>query len=217
MCLSFFPLDSFHCHFILTTLLFCQVDFKLTGKKTKPTPKGLPTREWTHRLLKNYTFLQPMNDGGKTWNTGVWNKRLDALANGDKAEKNIVVIARAKFLLRMRKTNGNRVAAKGGLKDDVGYYSFEEDLEHHVREAMVILSTGCPMSFFNNPFVKEWLRHLDPKHRPVYRLKLLRIIRCINDVLNNEVKLSFFSLIPREQLCICFAHKMFCSFSYLHR
>jgi hypothetical protein len=27
----------------------------------------------------------------------------------------------------------------------------EDDLGHHVREAMVILATGCPMSFFNNP------------------------------------------------------------------
>ena len=52
---------------------------------------------------------------------------------------------------------------------------------------MVILSTGCPMSFFGNPFVKSWLSRLNPKHRPVYRLKLLRIIRCINDVLTNEV------------------------------
>ena len=92
----------------------------------------------------------------------------------------------------MRKSNGHGIASKDGLKDDEGYYSFEEDLEHHVREAMVILATGCPMSFFNNPFVKDWLRHLDPKHRPVYRMKLLRIIRCISDVLNTEVKHSLY-------------------------
>lgn len=35
--------------------------------------------------------------------------------------------------------------------------------------------------------MKDWLSNLNPKHRPVYRLKLLCIIRCILDVLQNEV------------------------------
>ena len=50
-----------------------QVDFKLTGNPSKPTPNGTETREWTHRLLKKYTFLQPRNVNAKTWHTGVWN------------------------------------------------------------------------------------------------------------------------------------------------
>ncbi len=163
-----------------------QVDFKLTGRPCKPTPKGLKTREWRHRLLKKYTFLQPQNANGKTWNTGVWNKRLAALAKGSSAEKNLVVISRAKFLLKMRTTGGTCLQGVG-YKDSEKFYSMEDDLGHHVRKAMVILATGCPMSFFNNPFVKDWLCQLDPKHRPVYRLKLLRIISCINNVLINEV------------------------------
>lgn len=76
-----------------------------------------------------------------------------------------------------------------GLKNKDKFYSFEEDLHHHIREAIMILSTGSPMCFFSNPFVKEWLKRLDPKHRPVYRVKLLRIIRCVVDVLQNEVTL----------------------------
>ena len=119
------------------------------------------------------------------WNSGVWNKQLRALASGRQAEKNVKVIACAKYLLKM-KTAGP-VRAHSSLLHSDKYYSVEEDLYQHIREAMMILSTGCPMSFFSNPFVKDWLRHLDPKHRPVYRLKLLRIIRCIIDVLQNEV------------------------------
>jgi hypothetical protein len=115
----------------------------------------------------------------------VWNKQLRALASGRQAEKNVKVIACAKYLLKMR--TAGPVTAHSSLLHLDKYYSFEEDLYHHIHEAMMILSTGCPTSFFSNPFVKDWLRHLDPKHRPVYRLELLRIIRCIIDVLQNEV------------------------------
>ena len=89
------------------------------------------------------------------------------------------------YLLKMR--TAGPVKVHSSLLHSDKYYSFEEDLYNHICEAMMILSTGCPMSFFSNPFVKDWLRHLDQKHRPVYHLKLLRIIRCIIDVLQNEV------------------------------
>ena len=111
-----------------------QVDFKLTGKPSKPTPNGTETREWTHRLLKKYTFLQPRNVNAKTWHTGVWNKRLKALGNGTQAENNIEVIARSKFLLKMRKKGGG--VSKEPSMDDSDFYSMEEDLGHHVREAL---------------------------------------------------------------------------------
>jgi len=38
-----------------------QVEFKLTRKPTKRTPTGLDTREWVHRLLPEYTFMQQQN------------------------------------------------------------------------------------------------------------------------------------------------------------
>ena len=58
-------------------------------------------------------------------------------------------------------------------------YLFEEDLPHHIREALVIISTGTTMSFFANPYVTDWLRGLDPAHRPIYRQKFLRLLRVI--------------------------------------
>ncbi len=78
-------------------MVLIHVDFKLTGRPCKPTHKGLKTCGWRHRLLKKYMFLQPQNANGKTWNTGVWNKRLAALAKGSSDEKNLVVISCAKF------------------------------------------------------------------------------------------------------------------------
>ena len=70
-----------------------------------------------------------------------------------------------------------------------GYHSFEVDLSHHIQEAFIIVSTGSPVSFFANPYVQEWLRNLDPSHRPIYRQKFLRILRVIQYILNKEISL----------------------------
>lgn len=58
---------------------------------------------------------------------------------------------------------------------------------HQIDEALVLCSTGIGMSFFSNPFVRDWLCLLEPRHRPIYRIKLTRVIRCIQDVLQSEV------------------------------
>ncbi len=58
---------------------------------------------------------------------------------------------------------------------------------HHIDEALVICSTGIGVSFFGNPFVRNWLQNLEPRHRPIYRIKLTRVIRCIQDILQSEV------------------------------
>ena len=68
-----------------------------------------------------------------------------------------------------------------------GFFPFEEDLNHHIREALVTTSTGSAMSFYGNPFVKYWISALEPCHHPVYRKKLCRLIRCCIDVTGIEV------------------------------
>jgi hypothetical protein len=70
-----------------------------------------------------------------------------------------------------------------------GFYGFEEDLPHHINEALVIISTGCTITFVQNPHVVDWLRELNPAHRPVYRTKFLRILRVILYILNKEISL----------------------------
>lgn len=158
-----------------------QVDFELTGNKGS-TPGGLDKREWKHKHCK-FLFWQSKNAGNKSWHTGVWKRKLIQLSNGPKsAEANLTIRTRAKFILDMRENAGDSRPVKG-----MPFYKFEEDLPHHIREALVIISTGSALSFFENPFVRDWLNSLEPRHRPIYRKKLARLIRCIIDITTKEV------------------------------
>ena len=97
-------------------------------------------------------------------------------------------VERAKYMLRL--WDANNTISVGGIKD-IGevFFSFEEDLPHHINEAIVIVTTGVPTSFFTNYHVCQWLSQLNPKHCPVYREKLLRLLCVINFVLNKEINL----------------------------
>jgi len=81
----------------------------------------------------------------------LWHSQHNSLVNGKLAQKNIQVLARAKFLLKMR--SGAEVPQKPGTGAVAvhKFYSFEEDLYHHIREALMILSTGCQMIFLTTP------------------------------------------------------------------
>ena len=159
-----------------------QVDFELTGQ-TRMTPKGLETREWTHKKCK-YTFWQSQNVNKKTWQTGVWTKKLEQIAKGNGAASgNVYAITRAKYILMQRNKSGKTLQPVKGI----GFFPFEEDVDYHIDEAIVIISTGSPLSFYDNPFVKTWLSRLNPRHRAVYRSKLAKLIRCVNDVMQDEV------------------------------
>ena len=50
----------------------------------------------------------------------------------------------------------------------------------------------CEHVFFTNPYVKDLLCHLEPRHCPVYRKKLTRIVWCIMDVSQSEVCTIYF-------------------------
>jgi len=63
-----------------------------------------------------------------------------------------------------------------------GFFPFEESLEYHVLEAIVIVSTGIGTSFFLNPRVGKLVRKLQPRHRSVHPKKVVKIIHCILEV-----------------------------------
>ena len=149
------------------------------------TPAGLQRREWKHKLIK-FQFWQAMNKGNKTWHTGTWSKKLKTLADGKSKDclGNITVQARAQYILARRNNFSGPVAPP--VKCMV-FFPFEEDLNHHIHEALITTSTGSAMSFYGNPFVKDWISGLEPRHRPVYRKKLCRLIRCCIDVTGIEV------------------------------
>ena len=98
-----------------------------------------------------------------------------------------VAITRAKHILAMRE---RKIGVAGGLSPPtkgIGFFPFEEDIMHHIGEALVVCSTGISQSFFADPYVRQWLQRMNPRHRPIYRLKLVRLIRCAMDVTHNEV------------------------------
>lgn len=173
-----------------------QVEFELTGQ-TRMTPAGLATREWRHKKCE-FTFWQSQNKNKKTWHTGVWTKKLEMIAkgNGD-FSRNVYAVTRARYILRQRNKSGTTLQPVKGI----GFFPFEEDVNHHIDEAIAIISTGSPLSFFDNPFVKSWLSRLNPRHRTVYRSKLAKLIRCVNDVMQDEV--STYNSIFNTLFCNC--------------
>jgi hypothetical protein len=161
------------------------------------TNSGHEKREWKHKEC-DYKFWQQKNDGGsQTWNTGVFGKKLEVIAKGGKRvfTGKAKWVRRAEYILAMRKKTDAISPSTPGMK----FFPFEEDIMHQIDEALVICSTGVGMSFFGNPFVRDWLSSLEPRHRPIYRIKLTRIIRCIQDVLQSEVSrvcFYFYVLLP---------------------
>lgn len=134
-----------------------------------------------------------MNVGNKTWQTGVFGRKLKTISAGKdkriRGDKD--AINRAKIILAKRdEGSGAPRPAKG-----IGFFPFEEDLIHHIGESLSICSTGISCNFFSSPYVKDFLGRLEPRHRVIYRLKMVRIVRCINDTLTNEVNASRYSFL----------------------
>ena len=157
----------------------------LKCSNSTPSRNGVDTREWRHKKIPEFTFLQQKNIGNTSWNTGVWKRKLTSIANGKVkcVTGNIVAQTRAKFILKMRNsTSPNFIPPTVGR-----YFSFEETLCHHINESLAVASTGIGVTFFGNPYVKDLLQGLNPCHRSVYHLKMARILRCICTIQNKEV------------------------------
>ena len=126
-----------------------------------------------------------MKVGNKTWHSGIWKRKLETIAKSVKkpfvdhpnSQK------RAQYILDMRASKSKTPQPSKGM----GFFPFEEQLVHHANEARALASTGIGASFFQNPYVRDYLQQLNPRHRPLYRLKLLRLARCLIDTTGNEV------------------------------
>ena len=119
----------------------------------------------------------------------MWKKKLEKISKnkitGFKFSKDVLVRVN---LVMTKRLQDQKVAPPPGK--GMGFFPFEEDLWNHINECLVTISTGCTISFFDNPYVRDLLSGLNPRHRPVYRLKLVRLQRCCNDVLQKEVSLT---------------------------
>ena len=138
---------------------------------------GGKSRLWKHKLC-DFQFWQHMCQNGRTWDTGIWKKKLVILSNGRVRIK--AVIERAKHILHHR--YGNDINQKLPIVQ-----SFEDDLHNHINQALVVISTGVAVSFFDNPHVRTMCTDLNPRHKTVYCLKMVRLIRCVVDVMQQEV------------------------------
>ena len=69
----------------------------------------------------------------------------------------------------------------------VSFSPLEEDLIHHIHEALFIISTGSPLSFYDNPYVRTWLTSLNNFRQPIYRLKPAWLIWCVVGITQKEV------------------------------
>eukprot|EP00957_Ditylum_brightwellii_P038846 2936307-Ditylum_brightwellii.AAC.1 len=65
----------------------------------------------------------------------------------------------------MRDNHGQAMNVIEPTKGQV-FFPFEEDLPHHIHEALVICSTGINKSFFDNLYVKLLMQGLNPCHQP---------------------------------------------------
>ena len=112
----------------------------------------------------------------------MWKKWLGNLGKSRK-ESDEVAAKRARHILCIR----DDADSKRRPQDGNSFYSFEEDLYHHIRGALLIISTGIGVGFFSNPFVRDYLFGLNSRHQVLYRLKFMRLLRVIMDGFTEEI------------------------------
>jgi len=164
---------------------FCLTNKNILLLFGRETDGGLNTQEWKHRKIEEFTFTQQMNVGNKTWNSGCWKRKLKVIATSRKMPfvQYPASQRRAQYILDMRENKAKTPMPTNRM----GFFPFEEQLHHHTREAIGLASTGIGAAFFQNPHIRDYLRALQPRHRPIYRLKLIRLIRCVIDTTQSEV------------------------------
>ena len=140
-------------------------------------------------MATDFTFWQTTSQNNKTWDRGIWKKKLEQLRRG-KESNNLSVIVRDKHILDMRVGSATYNPTKG-----TGFFPFEEEISHNIDQALVIGSTGISASFYENPYVRVMFERYGGKHN-MYCKKLCRLIRCSNDTLTSEVRKR--NAIPHE-------------------
>ncbi len=161
-------------------------EFKIVkGSEVNVSDKS-KKRQWKHKK-NDVTFWQYTQQNMKKWDSGVYRVWLGKLAKNTKgaAQGKKSTMERCQYILELRKNSKAAPPPASGL----ALYTAEEDLLNHVRETEVIINAGTGVNFYNNPCVRKLLRGLNDRHRPVYWQKTMRLLRCINDVLSQEIYL----------------------------
>ena len=141
--------------------------------------------------MPEFTFLQAKNKGNRTWHSGIWKKKLEIISHGSRRQVigSVATTTRVNYILSQRVLFSKGVAGfqVGNPQKGIPFFKFEENLSHEVNEAYMMISTGISCSFFENPHVRKTFHDLQPRHRPVHRKKLIRLVRCVIDESGEEV------------------------------
>ena len=153
----------------------------------------MDTREWGHKLLP-LTFIQAKNKGNKHWHTGLWKRKLKGIADGKAkgSSGHVRAQTRARYILAKRNNLSTDVACADEEvpHKSISFFPFEENIDHQINEAIVMIVTGISGTFFENPYVRQLLHDLQPRHRPVFRKKMAQLVRCAIDESAEEVNVS---------------------------
>jgi hypothetical protein len=83
---------------------------------------------------------------------------------------------RMKYLLSL---DGKALGSTADV--DGAKYTQEEDMTNRVMAVMAAVGSNVPLSIFDNVMFKNYLQHLDSKHRAQYCLERMRIIEVLMD------------------------------------
>ena len=162
--------------------------YELVEDSEMATSHKSKKRQWNHTFTGDKMFQYTHQTNKKNWDTGIINKFLKDTHKRHKDRKKreyTHAVLRAEYLFAFRIKSKPTPHPKDGMS----LYTWEEDLQNHVLNHLTIVDTGVPTSFLSNPHVKKLLRKLNDCHRPMYWLKTMRIIRCICDVLSQDIYL----------------------------
>ena len=155
------PGKSYWLHnFILFTVSHTDYSLHILDSNVfRVTTSDFNTRWWTHKKI-DYKFSQQTNVGNKTWQSGVFGRKLQVIAKGKNREVrgHSAAISRARYILSKHNINPNI----GPVKPVHGFFKFEDHLTFHIRKALVLCSIGVSASFFNHPYVRDLLQSLQP-------------------------------------------------------
>ena len=109
---------------------------------------------------------------------------------------NVAAQTRARYILTKRNNLSTKIACANAeiSHKTISFFSFEENLDHQINEAIVMIVTGISGTFFENPYVRKFLSDLQPRHHPLFRKKMARVVRCIINESSEEVSLQCFFL-----------------------
>ena len=69
----------------------------------------------------------------------------------------------------------------------IRFFTFKEDILHHIDDVMVIISTRSSILFYHHSYFKTWLTSLKTYHQPIYWLQLAQISFCVIDITQQVV------------------------------